>query len=187
MSVQRMAELARLSPDAFHRRYWHHRRAYDSGAVSGSDYWQRVIGADSLTPARHETIDALKTADSRSWTDYREDVWSLAADFRARGGRTALLSNGVPEVMQRVAAERRLDDYFDVVVVSYEVGWTKPDPRIYRHCLDRLGVSAESALFVDDRLENIEGAAREGIQTLHFTGDASIEALRSRLSARSIL
>jgi FMN phosphatase YigB (HAD superfamily) len=39
----------------------------------------------------------------------------------------------------------------------------------------------ERALFVDDRLENIDAARRLGIDTLHFTGGDRIEELRRRL------
>ena len=106
-------------------------------------------------------------------------LWTLAAAFRARGGVTAFLSNGVPEMMARVRAERRLDSYFDVVLVSYEVGFTKPDPRIYELCLTRLCVPASAALFVDDRAENVEGARRAGIHTVLFRGDASMDDVRA--------
>jgi putative hydrolase of the HAD superfamily len=53
----------------------------------------------------------------------------------------------------------------------------KPEPEIYRVTLSRLGVPASEALFVDDRIENIETARELGLRTLHFTGD--VHALRS--------
>ncbi len=92
-----------------------------------------------------------------------------------------MLSNGVPEVMARIRAERTLESWFVVVVVSCEVGCTKPDPRIYEICLSRLGVAADRTLFVDDRAVNVEAAAQLGIQTLHFTGDHSMRDLRLRV------
>jgi putative hydrolase of the HAD superfamily len=176
VAIERMAHLANLDPAEFRRRYWQHRREYDSGTLSGPDYWRTVNDTLPL-----ESIAAVEHADYESWIDYREEVWTIAAAFRARGGRTAILSNGVPEVMVRVTRERDLARTFDVVIVSYEVGVTKPDARIYELCLSRLGVEAAAALFVDDRPENIDGAARVGMQTLHFTGDASVDALRSTL------
>ena len=183
--VAEMATLAGLDLEEFRRRYWTHRRFYDNGGPA-SEYWRLVLGwnpergTGNLEP-EPGTIAALEDADARSWTDYREEMWTLAADFRARGGKTALLSNGVPEVMRLVRAQRRLADYFDVAIVSYEVGVTKPDPRIYELCLAQLGVPAESALFVDDRADNIEAARRLGIQTLLFRGDESMPELRERL------
>ena len=176
-----MAGLTGLSVDEFQRRYWQHRPVYDSGSPAG-EYWKLVL--DGHAPA-HRTLDgtiaALVDADARSWTDYREEMWTLTSEFRARGGKTAFLSNGVPEVMERVRTERKLDDYFDAVIVSYEVGYTKPDPRIYELCLSHLGVPAESALFVDDRSVNVEAARQLGIDALLFHGDDSMPKLRERL------
>lgn len=176
-----MAHLARLEVDEFRRRYWEHRPFYDGGAPA-DDYWRRVLtGPPTAASATVDTLAALKGADARSWTDYREEMWTLTAEFRARGGKTAFLSNGVPEVMTLVRTQRRLDDYFDVVIVSYEVGFTKPDPRIYELCLSRLGVPAESALFVDDRAVNVEAARQLGIDALLFRSDESMAELRERL------
>lgn len=181
--VAEMAGLAGLQIEEFHRRYWQHRPFYDGGAPA-DDYWLRVL-ADPSSTASATTLAALKDADARSWTDYREELWTMTAEFRARGGRTAFLSNGVPEVMTRVRAQRRLDDYFDVVLVSYEVGFTKPDPRIYELCLSRLGVPAEAALFVDDRVDNVEAARRLGMQIVLFGGDGNVRDIRSALTSRS--
>ena len=176
-SLTGMAEVARLDVAEFERRYWRQRRRYDSGELTATDYWALVLEV----PVTTDIVTRLADADARSWTSYREEMWTLAADFRAAGGRTAFLSNGVPEVMARVRAERILSRYFDVVIVSFEAGCAKPDARIYELCLDRLGVPASTALFVDDRRENVAAAERLGIQTLLFTGDADVDTLRERL------
>ena len=126
-------------------------------------------------------IAQLIEADAASWSDFRPDMWELAAAFRALGGRTAILSDGVPEIIERIRAARDLETWFDAVVVSCEVGCCKPDPRIYRLCLERLRCAAADALFVDDRVENLEAAAAEGLRTLHFTGDACVGRLRELL------
>jgi putative hydrolase of the HAD superfamily len=180
-SVERMAALAGIEEQEFRRRYWRWRLDYDRGVLSDDEYWRRVTdgGVIRLRQGYGETIsEVMSGADYDSWSDFREEVWDIAAAFKRRGGRTAILSNGVPGVINRVRRQRRLQDYFDVVIVSCEVGCTKPDSRIYEVCLGRLGARAEATLFVDDRLENLEGAARLGIKTLHFVGDESVEALR---------
>jgi putative hydrolase of the HAD superfamily len=180
-SIRRMADLAGLEIADFTERYWQHRLGYDSGRLSDADYWRRVTEG-TLPAARFDsTLHALMTADFVSWTDYREDVWDLALAFKSRGGRTGILSNGVPAVMNGVRSTRALAGHFDEVVVSCEVGCVKPDARIYEICLSQLGAQAASTLFVDDRLENLDAAARQGIQTLHFLGDQSVAALQARL------
>jgi HAD superfamily hydrolase (TIGR01509 family) len=69
------------------------------------------------------------------------------------------------------------------VVVSCEVGVAKPDPLIFQMCLTRLGVEPSRALFVDDRIENIEGAARLGLRTFHFIGADAVPRLVQSASA----
>jgi len=173
-SIKRMADLAGLDTEEFHRRYWLHRPDYDSGRLSARAYWE----AAGAPPA---AINDLIAADVESWLDYREDVWDIAAKFKATRGLTAILSNGVPEVMDRVRSERTLSQWFDAVIVSYEIGCTKPDARIYEATLSALGVPAAAALFVDDRMTNIAAAEQLGLQVLHFTDDSSVEKLKTRV------
>ncbi len=115
--------------DRFRDAYWGHRHAYDAG-LSAHDYWRRVAKAVGrpVGDMPRPMIDRLIDMDVSSWAEYRDEVWDLARSFRAGGGRTAFLSNGVPETMTRLRAERALERWFDVVVVSYEVGLAKPDP-----------------------------------------------------------
>jgi putative hydrolase of the HAD superfamily len=184
-AIARMAQLVHLSAEEFQTRYWSHRVAYDSG-LPAADYWRRVLqGLDPAPDDLDPIVADLIAADYDSWTVYRPDVWEIARAFKAAAGRTAILSNGVPEIMSRLQRERSLAEFFDVIVVSYEVGCAKPDPAIYRICLERLNVPAEAALFVDDRVENLEAASALGIQTLHFTGDRSVEELRDRVALRA--
>jgi putative hydrolase of the HAD superfamily len=173
----------RLGADAtaFRAAYWRHRHAYDDG-LSAADYWRRVVtAARAAAPLAPDDVAALIASDVASWSVYHDEVWALAARFRAAGGRTALLSNSGPEVMARVRAEHPLEARFDVVVNSCEVGLAKPDPRIFRLCLERLGLPAGAALFVDDRADNVEAAAGVGLQTLRFEGPDALDRLRALL------
>jgi putative hydrolase of the HAD superfamily len=120
----------------------------------------------------------LGAIDAESWTQYREEVWELALRFKEGGGRTALLSNCGPEVIDRVKAQRPVARYFDALVVSWEVRVSKPDAAIYRIALERLGVAPGEALFVDDRPENVAGAEAVGMRGMMFDGDAAVERLR---------
>jgi len=184
--VQAMATRLGVTLEAFGHAYWQHRPPYDGGQAA-VDYWHRVLGTlgrQSPDGGLRDAIDWLIGMDVDSWTDYREEVWTLARDFKARGGRTGFLSNGIPEVVARLRAERALDTRFDAVVVSSELGICKPDPRIFHVCLDRLGVAPGDALFVDDKAANVEAAARVGLRVFHFTGADAVERLRVVISAR---
>lgn len=183
--VQRMAQVAAVPLDAFQAAYWAHRNEFDlAGDPRG--YWLKVL-RDAQSPlddgGRAAACRELGAIDATSWTRYRDEVWEIAERFRADGRRTAMLSNCGPEVIDRVRAERDVTRYFDALIVSWELGLLKPDPRIYRVALDRLGVAPGEALFVDDRPANVAGAEAVGMQGMVFTGDASVGALRARLTA----
>jgi putative hydrolase of the HAD superfamily len=175
----------RLGADvaAFRAAYWQHRPAYDADLTAAA-YWGRVLtasrpGAGALAA---EDLAWLVEADIASWSVYHDEVWALAAGFRRTGGRTAFLSNSGPEIMARVRARWPLETWFDAVIISCEVGLSKPDPRIYELCLDRLGLPAADTLFVDDRADNIAGAARVGLRTLQFEGSDALARLRGLIA-----
>jgi len=179
--VQRMASIAGAPVGAFTDAYWAHRNEYD---LRGDPrrYWDRVLrDAAGLDGAAREALrPGLIAVDQESWAQYREELWELTTRFRAAGGRTAMLSNCGPEVFARVRADRDLARTFDATVISWEVGFLKPDPAIYRLTLERLDVPAPAALFVDDRPENVTAAEALGMQVLHFAGDESVAELRAR-------
>ncbi len=182
--VERMAEAAGAPVAAFTAAYWAHRNEYDLRG-DARRYWDAVLrdaGSALDRPARQAVRPALVALDAESWAQYREEVWRMAERFREAGGRTALLSNCGPEVIDRMRAQRDAARTFDAQVVSWEVGCLKPDPAIYRLTLQRLGVTASAALFVDDRADNVASAEAVGLQGLVFTGDDSVEELRRRLA-----
>jgi putative hydrolase of the HAD superfamily len=183
--VQRMAETAAVPLSAFQTAYWAHRTEFDR-VGDARRYWDDVLrdAGSPLAPAAREAARArLGALDAESWTQYREEVWELAARFRTDGRRTAMLSNCGPEVIDRVRAQREVTRYFDALVISWEVGTVKPEPAIYRIAAERLGVAPGEALFVDDRPENVAGAEAVGMQGMLFEGDASVPALRARIDA----
>ncbi|WP_433872230.1 HAD family hydrolase [Saccharopolyspora sp. CA-218241] len=92
----------------------------------------------------------------------------LVRRLRAHGVRTALLSNSWGNAYPR----ELLDELFEDAVISDEVGLRKPDPRIYRLALDRLGLDADQVVFVDDGAPNVEAAEDLGIRCVLHTGAA---------------
>uniref|UniRef100_A0A8C4TQM8 Aminoglycoside phosphotransferase domain-containing protein n=1 Tax=Falco tinnunculus TaxID=100819 RepID=A0A8C4TQM8_FALTI len=58
------------------------------------------------------------------------------------------------------------EKHFDVMVESYREGMCKPDPRIYKLCLERLGVQPQESIFLDNSSQNLKAAAQLGIKTV---------------------
>ncbi|MGH3241820.1 MAG: HAD family hydrolase [Spirillospora sp.] len=94
---------------------------------------------------------------------------------RAAGARTAVLSNSWGNDYPRDL----FDGVFDAVVISSEVGFRKPDERIFRHTLALLGLDAAECAFIDDIEHNVRAAEDLGLHGIHHTGpDTTIAELR---------
>ncbi|MFB0922918.1 MAG: haloacid dehalogenase type II, partial [Alphaproteobacteria bacterium] len=68
--------------------------------------------------------------------------------LKAGGMRTAILSNGSPEMLQAAVDHNGLNDLLDDIQSVEDVGVFKPDPRIYQLSVDRLGVAKENICFM---------------------------------------
>lgn len=80
---------------------------------------------------------------------------------------TGLISNAWSGLRTYIV-ERKFDDAFHTMTISAEVGVTKPEARIYLLALEQAGVQPEAAVFVDDFIENVEGAQAVGMSAIHF-------------------
>ena len=180
-SMAAMAGVLGIGETPMREAYWLLRHEYDLG-LPAREYWTRTALAAGVPELDEAQLQTLIACDIASWTEYRDDMWELVQAFRAAGGRTAFLSNGVPEVMERIRQDRVLEDFFDAVIVSCEVGLAKPDPAIFRLTLTRLGVAPDDALFVDDRAVNTAAAHAIGMQTLTFSRAHTTADVRSAVT-----
>ena len=79
--------------------------------------------------------------------------------------RTAILSNGTPEMLASAVSAARLEDLIEVVVSVEEVGVYKPDPRVYAQALKRLDLRDPRAiLFVSGNPWDAQAAANFGFR-----------------------
>jgi putative hydrolase of the HAD superfamily len=94
------------------------------------------------------------------------------------------LNNEARETNEYRFNEFGLRNYFHVAFSSCYVGMRKPEPAIYRRTLDILGKPPERVLFIDDRQQNVDGAAAAGMKAIRFTG---ADALRAELEKLGVL
>jgi len=97
--------------------------------------------------------------------------------------RVAVLSNATLALEQQLAGFG-VRDLFAPIINSARVGLRKPDPRIFQHAIDALGVSAGRILFVDDKQRNTRVAEELGIPSVVYTASSD---LRDALIRRHLL
>ena len=90
-----------------------------------------------------------------------------ARTLRADGYRTSLLTNNIAEGRDSWRPLLPLDELFDDIVDSCEVGMRKPNPAIFRLALDRLGgIDPARAIMLDDHPGNCAGARLAGLTAI---------------------
>jgi 2-haloacid dehalogenase len=108
---------------------------------------------------------------------------ALLAELRASGLPLFALSNWSAETFPIALSRYSFLSWFTAIVISGDVRLAKPDPRVFRHLLDRFGLDAASTVFVDDSRRNVEAAAELGMIAIEFR-DAS--QLRVELAALGV-
>lgn len=98
------------------------------------------------------------------WSASSGDVDAAVLDIvrRQRSQRTVALATNATDRLAADLATLGLDGDFDAVFNSAEMGMAKPDPRVFAHIADTLGVPAAGCVFVDDTAANVAAAARAG-------------------------
>ncbi len=93
-----------------------------------------------------------------------DSMQDMLLRVRAAGLKTALLSNS----WGRSGYPRRLlDDLFDAVVISSEVGMRKPEERIFAYTARLLGLPPQECVFIDDVEQNVTAARAIGFLAVH--------------------
>jgi putative hydrolase of the HAD superfamily len=107
-----------------------------------------------------DTYHALRDAGLQPFADAIDTV----AWLRDSGCRLALLTNGSAGMQRNKISRFGLADLFDLILIEGELGFGKPDPRVYARALDSFGVRPGDAWMVGDNLEwDVAQPQRQGI------------------------
>jgi putative hydrolase of the HAD superfamily len=130
----------------------------------------RLIACSALSP--HGVALDLCHRIADEMTDRKEDLvrpfdgaLDALSTLRRRGHRLGLLTNGSAAFQRRKLLRFELEPLFELVLIEGELGFGKPDRRVFGAALAHFGVRAESSCMIGDNLEaDIQGAQQLGIR-----------------------
>lgn len=139
---------------------------YESGQISTREFYELLCERWERKPPLREVCHAAADI-----FRINHPTVSLLAQLKAAGYRTGILSNTCEAHWQFVADGRFrfLVDFFDSLILSYEVKSMKPDSKIYQAAIEEAKLEADEIFFMDDRQENVDGALTSGLHAVHFT------------------
>ena len=115
---------------------------------------------------READILARDMTENDARYDFYEEARGALMELREMGAM-GLLSDAMPSI-KRIFDNAGLLELFDGVVISCDIGATKPDEKMYRAITELLEVEPADCIFCDDRLNNLEGAEKFGIRAVHM-------------------
>ncbi|MCF6278010.1 MAG: HAD family phosphatase [Anaerolineales bacterium] len=149
------------------------------GEISAYEHFQNIMRSLGLPDSEIDAFyDQFFGGDL---VDYAmvDEIRTLRAEYT-----TVLLSNAWDDLRGLLVNKWHIDDAFDEIFISAELGIAKPDPRIYRIVLEKLALAPEETVFVDDFIENIAAARKLGMHGIHFRRvDVAMQELRRLLKS----
>ena len=131
-----------------------------------ADDTRAVLEAAGLTHDAGQVRELVRIEREFMTTGIRlfDDSIPTVRALRADGVKTALVSN-CSHNTRPVVARLGLEQEFDALILSFEVGARKPQPAIYLAALEAVGSKAADAIFIDDQADYCDGARALGIDT----------------------
>ena len=152
-------------------------RQASTGEIPEEAHWQAVAGALGVSQLEADQILSEFFAGDRADAVLLDFLRSLRPERKV-----GLISNAWSG-LRAFIIRNKFEDVFDEMIISAEVGLVKPDPRIYRLALKKLGVQPSESVFLDDVLVNVEAARSAGMTAIQFTQpEKTLEELKQLLS-----
>jgi putative hydrolase of the HAD superfamily len=137
---------------------------FQCGRISEDEVWKHIMTRHNLEKKNMEGrwIEGIKSVFQE-----KIEMVTLVKQLKNRGYTVAILSNTEPPVAPFL--QHRFKPHFHTMIFSSEVGLAKPQKEIYEHTLIKLQTLPHETVFIDDKVENIEGAKKTGIHAIHYT------------------
>lgn len=155
--------------------------AADFGAAIAPDVYKEVMGsAWSVVRAHIFTVSGIAPEISAFDGAFREHYAAFLAKgaevrtflregivtFRARGGRTALVTSAPRWMVDGVFVQNDLISLFDAIVTAEDVKRHKPDPEAYLIALERLGAVASRSVVIEDSAAGVRAGRAAGCDVI---------------------
>lgn len=151
---------------------------YESGRAGTADVLREINAKVADLNLQEDEFHTLWNATFRENEEMAALLQSLKKDRPIY-----LLSNTNDSHYSYLESTHNVSRHFEELILSYLVGYAKPEEAIYLEVLKRSGLKAEECLFVDDLPGNIEAANKLGMNTIRFIG---IDDLKTRLASFGI-
>jgi len=139
----------------------------EEGKLSQEEFYE-AVRKEAGKYISNETIDYGWMGFLKELPEYK---LTMLEDLKRKGYHLYLLSNTNPVVMSWAYSSafspqgKTIDEYFDKLYLSYQIGYTKPHPEIFQFMFKDSGMIPSESLFIDDGKANVEMGKQFGMKT----------------------
>jgi len=145
--------------------------------INEKEFWRRFGSITKNTKVPPENLWSREFAKRRK---LRKDVVQIIKELRKKGLKLVALSNVIKAHMQ-VNDKKGIYRLFDMRVLSCEVGLRKPDAEIYKYAFRKLNMRSQEAVFIDNKLANVETARKLGAKGIFYKSPRQLRRSLERL------
>lgn len=148
---------------------------YKNGRVDDETYWSWAVNQWKLKMPWEDVVKLMIDG-----YEIDQSIEYIINDLRKNNYRTAICTNNFPARINGLQEKFGFLDNFDIQILSYQVGESKPSPKIFQELIKKSEIPASQIIFADDNQENLEGAKQLGITTFLYQGFSQyLDQLRS--------
>jgi putative hydrolase of the HAD superfamily len=168
--VQFVCKSMQISEVEFEEVNLQKRKAVQQGKTD-VQFWQEfakqknVVLSPDWTQSYHASLKASVGVDA--------DMFALVNELKEKKIIVGLLSN-INDRYTKLIRGFGFYDPFMPCLLSCEMSYEKPDPKAYQLLLDTLQIPARDVVFIDDKIENVEGAKKLGIDAFQFKSSTQV-------------
>lgn len=148
----------------------------------GYPFEQAVVDLSARFPQYAHIIRAYDVYWEESITGIVPETVEILQRLKAGGYRLCGLTNWNYDKFTLVRHKYKFFKLFEEIIVSGEVKLVKPDPAIYRLLLDKIRLSPQECVMVDDSATNSEASRKLGFACIHFTSPEQLELELHRMN-----
>jgi len=130
----------------------------DAGELTSLEMWEAIGFKSDIEKIEKEFLN----------TQELNEGFSAFASAASKSYRMAIISNDLSRWSKYLRKKFDIDKYFEVISISGDLKLQKPDERIFKLTIEKLGCRAEDCLYVDDREGNLKAASIIGMNAVLF-------------------
>ena len=165
-----ICELLGITYHEYQMAYYRHNRPLNRGEISWDMLWTLFLDDIGQPERLQEVLELFRSSEP---TELNEKLLLLVDRLRDRGYKVGLLSNNTHQAAEKMRHEG-LAAHFDVMHISAETGFVKPENESFIYLAQKMGVKISELVFVDDSNKSLSTAADIGYHPIHYTSYSNL-------------